>query len=587
MPPGTWAEPLPGHAAPEVEIPDGTEQPEEPAADEVEEAERADTTADARWLQCRVNDVPPADASPAVTSPAAASQPGPPNTFAEGANVVTVFVGALERGALAAGALTPQELGFTRPHLSSVRLTAVLVPLEPHGRPSRADLRVPRHGRSSDAHLELDLPPGTRDVSARLLLVHRNRVLQTAVLSGVVGGPAALTEYTLVHPTLTDLRRRRPFDATVVANHTAAGRPGLMAHRDGATTNVDVPVMRELEPVVSHLSDVLVRAADLRPRAGDRPGEAEVALLVELALWGRDLHGFLKRYLLPFGERLERLQLVTARSAAFLPLELAYTRYAPRTGAALCPSWLAGGEGCGPSCGDGPTDRSIVCPAAFLGMHATIERQYLDDLGPGGERQVLTTATPTRRRRRLTVTRAALGASRKVTAADVAATLDALGAEAHRASTWAEWEATLAAADTDLLVLMPHTDETALTMEISSTTLRRGELEVTHVTGARDVRPVVLLLGCDTTGSVVNPGGFATRFLENDAAVVVSSLAKVRGAHAARLAQRLVTDLRAAAADRRRTPLGDLVTAWRRAAVAEGWPVALALTAYGDADWTI
>lgn len=246
------------------------------------------------------------------------------------------------------------------------------------------------------------------------------------------------------------------------------------------------------------------------------------------------------------------------------------------------------GEDCGPACGDGPDDTSIVCPAAFLGLRATIERHYVDAPGDGDDpgRQVLTTAAPTRRRR-LAVTRAVLGASRKVTDADVRATLAELGEGTGRARTWQEWADLLAQADTDLLVLVPHTDVAAATLEISAQTLVRGRIEARHVTGGRPVHPVVVLLGCDTAGSADDPAGFATRFLARDAAVVVSSLTMLRASHAARLAQRLVAALREAAADRRREPLGDLVTAWRRAAVAEGLPAALALTAYGDADWTI
>jgi len=541
----------------------------------VRPAEDEEAEADPRWLQCHVN----------------AEAPGVrPHTLVEGDNDVTVFVGPLEDGALAAGSLTDTELGFTRPGVTSVGLTAVLVPLEPRGEPVQARLRVPRRGRSTDAHLPLHLPPGTREVSARLLLVHRNRVLQTAVLTGVVGGPAHLAQYALVHPTL-DVRGRRRFDATVVANHDDAGRPGLMAHAGGTTTSVDVPAMRELEPVVERLRELLVRAASLPARRAGVPSAAEVRLLVELAVWGRDLHGFLETYLLPFARRgaLERLQLVTARTGIFLPLELAYTRPAPDDDAALCPSWLAGGEDCGPACGDGPGDTSIVCPAAFLGLRATIERHYVDAPGDGDDpgRQVLTTAAPTRRRRRLAVTRAVLGASRKVTDADVRATLAELGEGTGRARTWQEWADLLAQADTDLLVLVPHTDVAAATLEISAQTLVRGRIEARHVTGGRPVHPVVVLLGCDTAGSADDPAGFATRFLARDAAVVVSSLTMLRASHAARLAQRLVAALREAAADRRREPLGDLVTAWRRAAVAEGLPAALALTAYGDADWTI
>lgn len=547
---------------------------------------------DDRWLQCTV--APDARAARAADR---AGAPLPPHALTEGRNRVSVFVGPPEADALRGGALTDADLGFTSPEIESVRLTAVLVPLHPHGTPSRATLRVPRVGRSTDAVLRLDVPPGTREVSARLLLLHRNRVLQTAVLSGAVGHAATLAELALVRPGLAGLRERRRFDATVVANHDAAGNPGLMGHRDGRTTNVEVAAMREVEPVLARLRDLLVDAAFLPARRGTRAADAphtwtrrEVDLLIELAVHGRDLHAFLEDALLPFGADLRRIQVVTARTGAFLPLELAYTRPAPDPDAELCPSWASGGDGCGPGCGAAPDDTSIVCPAAFLGLSATIERHYVD--GPAGAdgRQYLTTAAPVRGRARLTIRHGALAASSKVSAKDSAAALAALTAAdptARRAVSWDEWTAGLTAADTDVLVLLPHADVPKATLEISRATLARGRIEAQHVTGGRDVRPVVLLLGCDTAGSAEDPAGFATRFLARDAAVVVASLTMLRTGHAARLATRLVTDLRTAAADRRRTPTGDLVTAFRRAAVADGLLAALAVAAYGDADWTV
>lgn len=578
-PPPPRLPPRPRAARPPAPPPE-VEPPPEPGA------------ADARWLQGAV-----APDARAVRAAERAGAPLPPNAFAEGRNHVSVFVGPPEASALRGGVVADADL-FASPEIESVRLTAVLVPLSPRGAPRRATLRVPRVGRSTDAVLRLDVPPGTREVSARLLLLHRNRVLQTAVLSGAVGQAATLTELALVRPSLAGLRDRRRFDATVVANHDAAGRAGLMGHRDGRTTNVEVAAMREVEPVLERLRDLLVDAAFLPARRGTGTAPAaphawtrrEVDLLIELAVHGRDLHGFLEGALLPFGADLRRIQVVTARTGAFLPLELVYTRPAPDPDAEICPSWAAGGADCGPGCGAGPDDTTIVCPAAFLGLSATIERHFVD--GPQGAdgRQYLTTAAPVRGRARLTVRHCALAASSKVSAKDAAATLAALAAgdpAARRAVTWDEWTAGLAAADTDVLVLLPHTDVARATLEISRTTLARGRIESRHVTGGRAVRPVVLLLGCDTAGSADDPAGFATRFLARDAAVVVASLTMLRTGHAARLAERLVAELRTAARDRRRTPTGDLVTAFRRAAVADGLLAGLAIAAYGDADWTI
>ena len=568
-------EPVPPEPVPPEPVPQ-PEPSEQPGPDETE----------TRWLQCTVT--PRAKARAARTG-------APPNAFCVGQNTVAVFIDEPHEEAIGLSALTDADLGF-KPDVDDVRLGVALVPLSPPGPPRRASIVVPRFGASTVARLTLTVPEGTREVSARLLVLHRNRVLYTAVLAGAVGHRAQLGEHTLVRPNLTGLRDRRRFDVAIVANHDAAGRAGLMAYRDGRATSVEVATMDELTGVLTRLRELLIDAAFLPPPRRGSParwGPEEVALLVQLALRGRDLHAFLEAHLRAFGEDPRRIQVITARSGAFLPLELAYTRPAPDDDARLCPSWAAGGADCGPDCGDGPEDTTIVCPAAFLGVRATIERHYAagtaEDAWGGGGRQYLTTATPTKGRRRLTVRHAVLATSEKVSAADVRATLKVLGGGTPRAKTWTEWTRALAAADTDVLVLLPHTTvvDAASILEISASTLDRARIERRHVTGGRTVRPLVLLLGCDTAGTALDPGGFATRFLQRDAAVVLSALTMLDTSHAARLAERTVTALREAAADRRRTPLGDLVTAVRRTAVADGLVSALAVTAYGDADWTV
>jgi hypothetical protein len=70
-----------------------------------------------------------------------------------------------------------------------------------------------------------------------------------------------------------------------------------------------------------------------------------------------------------------------------------------------------------------------------------------------------------------------------------------------------------------------------------------------------------------------------------DAACVFSTLTMVLNKHAAALSNLLVGLLREPG--RRAVPVGDLTTRFRRTAVREGLLAALAVTAYGDADWTV
>lgn len=552
-------------------LPDGSfdhealEATRAPAArEEVVSAVRAG--APARFLQAYVG-------RPGASAPAR-------NVFDEGANVVDVFVGPEEQAALVGPALTDEQLGFDE-RRTAVRLTVVLVPLSPGGEPVRAELEVPRTGRSPSVRLPLDVPGGTARVRARLVLLHRNRVVQTALLTGEVdGAPARLVETLTLWQDLEELDQRRGFDAALVLNHDDDGVPALIAVSDGHARLASSAVLSQMS---ERLRELLIGAGDL-PRTGKQVAESQRALLVRAALAGRDLHTQLEDHL---GQgtlsTAGRIQIVTARADHFLPLELVYDRRAPDKDARVCPRWLAG-EACGSACFADETDRSVVCPAVFWGLSRVIERHYAsspDELGGN----LLMLAEPRRARRRLSFGSVLVGASRRVPAPDVAAALAAFGDRGGRATSWEDWEKRIAATATDVLVLMPHTNPVQATLEIAGSELERGYLEREHVTGDHDTTPLVLLLGCDVTGTREDPAGYASTFMARSAAVVLGSLTMLAADHAAALAGRFATLL--LAPDRKPGAVGELVTTFRREAVRAGLPAALAVTAYGDADWTV
>lgn len=534
------------------------------AREEVANAVRAE--APARFLQAYVD-------QPGAPAP-------PRNVFAEGTNLVDVFIGPEEREALVGPALTDEQLGFDE-RRTAVRLTVVLVPLSPSAEPVRAELDVPRTGRSPDIRLPLDVPAGTQRVRARLILLHRNRVVQTALLTGEVDGTVAhLVETLTLWQDLEELDERRAFDAALVLNRDDDGVPALIAVSDGHARLASSAVVGQMS---ERLRELLIAASDL-PRSGKQVAESQRALLVRAALAGRDLHTQLEDHL---GQgalaTAERIQVVTARADHFLPLELVYDRRAPDKDAQVCPRWLAG-EQCGPACFADETDRSVVCPAVFWGLSRVVERHYAsrpDELGGN----LLVLAAPRRARRRLSHRSTLVGASRRVPDQDVAAALAVFGDRVGRATSWEDWEKRIAATETDVLVLMPHTNPVQATLEIAGSELERGYLEREHVTGDHDTTPLVLLLGCDVTGTREDPAGYASTFMARSAAVVLGSLTMLAADHAAALAGRFGTLL--LAPGRKPVPVGELVTSFRREAVRAGLPAALAVTAYGDADWTV
>jgi hypothetical protein len=175
--------------------------------------------------------------------------------------------------------------------------------------------------------------------------------------------------------------------------------------------------------------------------------------------------------------------------------------------------------------------------------------------------------------------------SARVAAADSTATVAALGGQAAAVKDWPAWTSALEGDAAQLLVLLPHTDYGKATLEIGSSTLRRGRIGAGHVTGGRDEHPIVILFGCRTSGTGGDPAGFAERFALKGASAVFHGLADLRNAYATELARRLTACLTGSGGPPRM--ISDALTQFRREAVRDGLVFALAISALGDADWRI
>lgn len=534
-------------------------------ADANEDIQRA-LGADAaeRWLQATL----------AGRAPGAAAEAGP--------NAVAVFVGPLERGAAAAASpLDEASLPWEEQAADAFALTVVLVPIAPRATVQQRELLLPRLGRSAEVRFELIVPAGSH-ASGRLVVLFRNRILQTAVLHAREGAALSLDEAVAITPTLTRLDDRRAFDVALLANHTDAVRT-VACHAEGRTTVGDLAT---LPPIAGRIADTLAKAVRVRRPKRGLSTPAARALLVELAQHGRDLFSELEEELAPLQDA-ERIQVVTARGQWFLPIEAAYPRYAPDDDAAICTRYLDDPTTCDGACTPS-TDRSTVCPNAFWGLCKTIERHHydptIDGESPNGN-LLISLDPPTRGTRDLVIRRVLLGASERVKPADREATLLALGDGATSVASWEDWAAALKEADTDLLVLLPHADYNHVLLEISKDGLRRSHIEREFVTGARDVHPVVILFGCRTTGKADDPAGFATRFMSKGARAVFHSSTDLLNVHAAALAQRLVGHL--TTVGREPQLLSEAQAAFRREAVHDGYVAAFAIAAFGDADWRL
>lgn len=98
--------------------------------------------------------------------------------------------------------------------------------------------------------------------------------------------------------------------------------------------------------------------------------------------------------------------------------------------------------------------------------------------------------------------------------------------------------------------------------------------------------PVVFLLGCRTAESELLPyQNFARSFQLNNASIVVATLATVFGEHAAPVANEFIARL--LDASNAGKAFGEVLRDVRLAMFSHGYLMALALVAFGNADWIL
>jgi hypothetical protein len=170
----------------------------------------------------------------------------------------------------------------------------------------------------------------------------------------------------------------------------------------------------------------------------------------------------------------------------------------------------------------------------------------------------------------------------------------ATGRPVQRRLTWEAWKSAIAQDRPELLVLLPHTvldpiGLAALEATTDPDPLLVSEVEPEYVVaGSPDhpTHPIVLLLGCQTAPGEVPFQEFPERFHRAGAPVVVGTLTKVLGRHAAPVAARLASEL-VRRSSGPPTTFGRLLRDLLRELLAAGLPMVLVLTAYGDADWVL
>lgn len=488
------------------------------------------------------------------------------------------------------------------------RLTVVLT--EPHllPKPLVQEVVLPPSGNSTAASFIITTTTTTTSIDARIIVLHRNRVLQTARLPHAVLPPSPVPHRrlldvaeleTFVSPAAGSLEARRTFDVAFVVNKNSDGESRVTHVNEGGAGIVKLSAGTIIEAVekISGLLGKIVKA----PEDFDGLEQTEsVGLLAALAYWGRMMRDGLvadSEGLADVLDQFQYVQVVSAKPDAYFPFELAYDFPAPKPGAALCPSALLALAMDDPEATCPATHTGdVVCPFGFWGLTRVIERHaFHSSLNVAGDFMVR--GGPSYDGNTIPLGGAVLAASKHVdeflkgSIATVATALATVTGTKHVVEQWEEWVDAVRTERPALLMLLPHTiyNDAYETygLEIGANAQRlAGEIDSTFVPPP-DARPViVVLLGCETArAGAISYEQFPSRLRLAGAKIVIATLTEVLGRHAAPVAVKLVSELHSPACAER--AMGDVMLQLRRKLLRDGLLAVLAVVAFGDADWSI
>lgn len=473
----------------------------------------------------------------------------------------------------------------------------------------QVNLPTNRRQRSNDANFTVDVPSDANVVSADVYVGHRGAIIQLLQLTGPVVDVAAATadspgielaSKAMVRP-LPETRRDGDTGTAVVQDGGELMTFGPAGSRARFSLPDTTDLIAEMNERLFDATQVQVRKSpDTLGTTWKDNADAEVVdLLRFMARRGQKLWAKLDEA--EASDLPDPIQFVNLEPQEMVPFELVYDKGRPTDAAELCDHWedrIAQGEStC--VCPSNPRDHSdIICPLGFWSLSKVIERHHRSQDVADPHFATSTIRAPVLP----AIKGAAYGAAPRVDELDVdsvqRAIHEALAVDVEPAATWAGWCEQIKGGP-QLLILLPHhgltpQDKDAY-LEIGQTGAEPGDqnrlfwgmVSEQHVTAAEDgTGPIVLLLGCKTAmGDTTSWENFALTFQARRAAVVVATLSRILGKHAAPLAVAFIDALLASTAATK--PTGEVMRDVRATMFREGYLMALALVAFGDGDWAL
>jgi hypothetical protein len=496
-------------------------------------------------------------------------------------------------------------------------------------KPIVADIHLPVVGASTEAEF-LFTPRAAGAFEARITIVHRGRILQTALMQARVltkrgarqssTQKITLRDEALVRRDWTALDKRPGFQLAMVCNHDAQQTPRMTALSDRRAWAKDLTAIDEVVKAINiELSAVATNVLDYADGLdkGENP-----KLLVNLAGLGTELfRSLIEDQIAQTAvggldvtlDAVTHIQIVSTRSDAVVPIEFVYDYGMPDdTVATVCPDFRDGLRTgtCKTTCPGRTDPTKHVCPMGFWGIRKVIERHVFASTQDNPDNAALIVQSEVSAERDTLSIRdnAVVGYSNRVKSASVKSLLKAMRASVRgkvvEVKTWDDWSVAVQTNSPQLLVAFPHHDGINLNakLEIGNqpmSTLRlltygkptktAGGVPIQiHVRMPNAAPPMVLLLGCDVAGTAQQFGNHVRNFRMAGAAIVLSTVATVFGEHAVAVGTSMVTKLidqsgRTTDNDQ----FGEILRDAKRQALLDSLPMALCVVAYGDADWKL
>lgn len=486
------------------------------------------------------------------------------------------------------------------------------LPLAGGQKAQRTQMLLRRHDATAPYSFFFHVPADAEYYEARIFISYRNRILQTGRLSGPTtlakrkrGEAVTFLPECTGRQRFSGLQGPTNFAASFVFNETQAGTPAVTRLTDRGVSLSSHDGFPDLAGMADRFLDALAQAPDAFFGTGALNAEG-IGLLRKLAIefhpfYGKltdsDEHGYL-------ANDSRAIQVFSKIEGERIPVEFIYqSPVQPNVDAALCPTW----QDCltNRKCSQAPA-KTHFCPSRFWGLSRVIERHaYHLDFKKKLEDSYFLQAEPMENRTSLPLLSRTLmaGASPVDKVLGAGKGMDRLASAASKVclnpatlvTTWDAWRLAIKDQPTpDSLLLIVHTELAypggkVRKLQIGDDlSLLSGQVDIEVVGGTESHHPLALVLGCHTgTAGDVPFESISASFKKCRAAIVIGSGSLVHVKHAAPFLELFMERLGLALSQPGPISFGEFMRDLRVECVRRGNLIALALTAYGDADWIL